>query len=295
MGTSAQNKVSPNNSVTPDITIEIGAGKLPKPHRIVGEVKVNLPKDQAYWRESADQLKKYDDDLSGWDNPGSVIHDLAFITHELRTYAFNSYLEKLRADADITFDRNLAILHSNRDSQAETFITIKKDHGAFSNKEIDQYFANGGGVKLEHVVQETSQMKFCDYDPPRVYTMNIIWDHVLKNSYDATQAQRLGRNKAPTITVSIEDVRRKLARFAPEGDPNGIKREWVKEALAGFVELRVAKRISAEEGKYEIKFKVHKEANWILETIREKGAELAKKPSMKLDEFGDGEDDAATR
>jgi hypothetical protein len=61
MTTSAANRGSPDNDVTPDCVLQFG-----RTHGLVAEAKLGLPKDSGGWDKDIAQLEKYDDDLSGW-------------------------------------------------------------------------------------------------------------------------------------------------------------------------------------------------------------------------------------
>ena len=56
---------------------------------------MNLPKEKTYWMDTAEQLKKYDDDLLGWVHTNLKKHDILFTTMEPRIYAFMNYIKEL--------------------------------------------------------------------------------------------------------------------------------------------------------------------------------------------------------
>jgi hypothetical protein len=87
------------------------------------------------------------------------------------------------------------------------------------------------------------------------------------------------------IDVTVDQVREKLMRFSPETNDNCVEREWVKDALDGFVEIGIANLTDSEEGKYEIRFRPHPGKDWIFERINEIRAGVAPAPSVTLDEF----------
>jgi hypothetical protein len=62
--TSASNRVSKNNEVTPDLTGQT------ETMSIIGEVKKGFPDNQEYWDDDIKQLEKYDDVLTGWPSRG---------------------------------------------------------------------------------------------------------------------------------------------------------------------------------------------------------------------------------
>lgn len=284
MRTSSTNSISPNTKVTPDLIIEVPTNRNSDSYHAVNEIKVTLPRDETYWIEDAKQLKKYDDDLSGWTSPNSALHDVMFTTNELLTYAFQRYLNNLFSSGKIFFTRKLSILHSTHQVQKDSFIIIKKDSGEISNRILDDKLSNGVAVPELKIIKEISQMKFYDSDPPIVYTMMVIWDHVLKNFLNQSQLRDLKGNKIIPITVTIEEIREKLSRFAPDPSNSCIRKDWVREALTAFVEIEVAKYLDHVE-KFEIDFKPHKGSNWIFDSINKKKLKEEIKAKTTLDKY----------
>jgi hypothetical protein len=84
MKTSPANAIQPNTVVTPDMVIEIITDKQEVEYSAVNEIKVDLPMDKKYWLDVAKQLKKYDDELSGWIINNSKQHDIFFTTTPFR-------------------------------------------------------------------------------------------------------------------------------------------------------------------------------------------------------------------
>lgn len=70
MNTSPTNVIQPNTEITPDAVVqrsdELG---------YVLEAKASLPRDQDAWQSDIDQLRKYDDHLTGWWTPTELIHE----------------------------------------------------------------------------------------------------------------------------------------------------------------------------------------------------------------------------
>ena len=87
--TSDGNPISKSTEVTPDLEIEAPSNSDPARYRAVNEIKANLPKNQDYWADDINQLRKYDDELTGWSRPFPDMHDIIFTTKELRTHAYN--------------------------------------------------------------------------------------------------------------------------------------------------------------------------------------------------------------
>lgn len=285
MKTSAENKISPNTVVTPDLRIEIPKTIDSPAYFAVNEVKVNLPNNRDFWMKDANQLKKYDDELGGWESDKPKTHDVMLTTNELRTYEFEKYLAQLAKEGQLSFSRNVALLHSTPLEQTNSFILIKRDHGKISHSGLNERLSQGIAVKRLHIIKEISQMKFCDHDPPVIYTMMIIWDHVVKTYLTLEQLRTLRGNITLLLDVNVEDVRKKLGHFAFENKMELIQAKWVKDALDGMVEIGIAKVLNASADLYQIKFRRRDEhdVEWLIKLVKESTAPAKKAES--LDKF----------
>lgn len=273
--TSSKNAIQPNTEVTPDIVIEVNNTSGKEDYRAVNEITVNLPKDENYWIKKAEQLKKYDDELIGWENESTNQHDILFTTNAARTFAFNNYIKKLSPDKQLVIERNLSILQSIPMEQKESFIFIKKEYGEIGSPLLDDKLSNGVAVAKYNIVRTIDQMKFYDSMPPIVYTMVIIWNHILKTFLGLSELRQLEGNKIVPIPVTVEEVRSRLSRYAPESNTTCIRKSWVKDALLGFVEVGLAKVISEKDEKFEIRFRKHRGEilEWLLKLVKEPESE----------------------
>ena len=179
---------------------------------------------------------------------------LIFTTHELRTFNFNKYLQDLQSSGKAKIKHNLVILHSNRSAQVTNFMSIKKDHGTFSNPDLDALFSEGRGVPSYRIVKEMSQLKFYDWEPPVIYTMIIIWDFVLKPTLP--QHRLLRGNTSILVEMSVEQIRDALLHFAPQNNRPKIRKDWVKRALLGFEEIDVTQPVDKSKELFKISSKV---------------------------------------
>jgi hypothetical protein len=281
MKTSASNEIQPNTDVTPDVVIE--APHNSDEYHAVNEITVDMSKDDSHWLKKARQLKKYDDDLTGWDKASSKPHDIMLTTNPARTYGFNNYMSKLKSENKLEIKRPFSILQSTPMEQQNSFIFIKKEYGIISHPVLDNKLSNGLPVARYNINNEINQMKFFDSNPPIVYTMMIIWDHILKNFLDLKQIRELRGNKIVPIEVTVQKVHELLSKFAPQTNPNCIETSWVRDALSGFVEIGLAEMKSQSEGRFEVKFRTHKgkTLNWLFDRIKKPEP----KPTTTLDKF----------
>lgn len=281
--TSDRNLIQPNTEVTPDVVIEVLAGNE-RGYKAVTEIKVGLPWKQDYWLKTARQLKKYDDNLSGWEDESSGDHDIIFATRAQRTNAFAKYMHELSARGELSLDRRFCIVFSIPNEEATSFILIKKESGAVSNSKLDDKFSNGVGVPRIKIINEINQMKFYDSRPPVLYTMMIIWDHVFKTFLNVHQSREWGRHRTIEVQVTVPELLGRLSRFAPESNPTCIRQKWIREALQEFIDVGLASSLPAQEETFLIRFRKHKGEfiNWILGIIETSRGET---PPESLDPF----------
>lgn len=255
--TSTNNEISKNVEITPDLIVEVKS----KDYSALNEIKIDLPKQKSddgkdQWLDVARQLKKYDDDLSGWKFDSRKQHDIMITTHDLRTFDFNNYMKELAKNNTLKISRKLAILHSIRTFETHTFIVIKKDYGDISDTNLEKILSSGRGVAEYNILNELNQVRFYDANPPIPYTMAIIWDHILKTYLTEEQFRLLQTTNAViSVTVKAVDIRDKLRRYTLEPAENHIKQSWVDDALVGFTEIGFGKANGS--GTFEIKFKKH--------------------------------------
>jgi len=167
--------------------------------------------------------------------------------------------------------------------RASSFIVLKKDDGTLSNAKLEDKLANGEAVNEYNIINHTNQMKFVDSNPPIIYTMMIIWDHIFKTFLTIDQHRQLRGNKTIEINVTPTVIHERLNRFAPETNPTCIQRSWVENALIGFTEIGLAEP-SKTMGEFIIKFRVNrgKTLDWLFQKIDE---HKVKVQETKLDNF----------
>lgn len=285
MTTSANNQIHPTTDVTPDMVIEVYPPEGLGEYSAIGEVKSQLPKDQEQWFSYAQQLKKYDDDLKGWNNHYSATHDLLFTTNPLRTRDFSEYMSLLQKSGTIVLTRKLCIVDSSSMDQAKSFVLFKKESGSLSNATLDNMLTGGKAIDRNHIVRQLSQMKFCDHHPPTLYTMAVIWDFLIKTFISLEQRRRLIGNTVLRVQVTIWEIHRRLSHFAPNGNGASIKPSWIQDALEGFVEVEIARKLPGQ-GLYEFKLRSHdgEFINWISSLVSQIRSERESR-TTSLDDF----------
>ena len=240
--TSVNNEVAQQREVTPDIV-----GCSPD-FVVVGEIKKSLPREQQYWFDVLQQLKKYDDNLNAKSNNFNTgDHDIVLIIHHTLSRAFKKFFENQK---NFIFKRNFVIVEFGFSPNLEEKIFLRTEYGTFKNKKLQSMLENGLPIPVNRVVDELSQLKFIDNEPPVVYTMEVIWLHAL-GPRSPLKRYRVGGQKFE-IEVSVDDLHSTLNRFfAPKGTDLP-RRAWIRSALDKFTEIGLAVRKTANT--YTIKY-----------------------------------------
>jgi len=200
--TSTNNKISPDTDVTPDLVFEEKNNS--DGYKAVNEIKAWFPKDKKYWYDIAEQLKKYDDNLTNWEFGNNSNHDIMLTTDPQFTNKFKDYVAQLGLEEKIKIDRNLIIMESFRKERAFHSIFVRKHSGNINNTILNKQFTDGVDVPMHNVVNDLEKIKFYDSKPPDVYTMLIMWDHIF-SKYIVSRKKRedLNQNKIVEIELKV--------------------------------------------------------------------------------------------
>jgi len=264
---------SQERKITPDLVAEIGD------YSLVAEIKKSLPRDEEQWDKVSEQISKYDKVLLGWSgNPKP--HDLFLLCNQTVSYRAASYFQQLAETGKLVLSHNFCVLAFNRNSQRLTFMFLKKENGIISHKKLDERLTEGIPVPLELVLPQLSAVKFYDADPDVVYTMAVLWDHVLSRLTTKEKLRDSKGRKVVTIEVSVDHLLQELRTyFAPPSNREIVQRRWVKDAMEAFVKIGLADRIPEERDRYDVSFRK------IETTIEFFAKKLYGEPQFKLEEY----------
>jgi hypothetical protein len=244
MITSDKNLVSPNTEVTPDIVGQI------KDYGLISEVK----RSTEYLDKYLEQIRKYDDCLTGWPSKKERKHDIAFLIHILHSQNFIDFLKLKILSGELQLTRKLSIIDYTRSSERQEFFIIKKAHGEISHVGLDEALTRGKGVSAEKIISEFATIKFYDSEPPVLLTMVILWEKIFNTLPDSAEF-RTARGGRISIKANIEELFRLCKEFfAPkESDVEIPKKSWIRRAMEKFVKIGVAKQLDA--GIYQIYYR----------------------------------------
>lgn len=267
--TSTENKISPDTYVTPDIVSknsELG---------IVTEVKKSVPNDISYWYKIMDQLKKYDDKLSGWINENDVIdHDIVLLTTQERSYRLLKYIDDEIKRDNFIINRSISVIEFSRIYGFQICYNIKKVYGTISDNSLDGKLDECIPVPLNFLTNDISRIKFYDSEPHVVYTMSIIWnEYISKKPTDEERRECAKNNKTISIDVNLDDVHNEIkAKTGPIQEEclqcEIPKKKWIKKALDKYVEIGYGEKI--DNNNYSIKFRHHPNMKDIIEHFAKK-------------------------
>ena len=86
--------------------------------------------------------------------------------------------------------------------------------------------------------------------------MAILWDFIFSKGKDEEEYINFPINKPIPIRVNTTDAWNEVKqKFAPPENPGVIVRDWIKEALDKFVEIKLARRLDEKGNNYEVFFR----------------------------------------
>jgi hypothetical protein len=104
---------------------------------------------------------------------------------------------------------------------------------------------------------EAETIEFYDARPPNIYTMEIMWNFLFGLLTPIEDYSKKTANSTLHLDVNVDTLWQEMkSRFAvPPCSSDIIKRDWIKDALERFVELKLATRKNDNYDNYEIYFR----------------------------------------
>lgn len=257
MNTSINNRISPENEITPDLIVQ-----LDNNYGIVSESKKSFPQNRELWIGNFKQLHKYDDDLKGWKTANELISksDIVLLTHYKIKVDISDYLIEQISNESLYFNRNFTAISFHRTLEANTFLSFEKFYGDLYDTVLNERFRRIVSIPLKIIIP-LSKIKFYDDKPELPYIMEILWNKIFSQYPKMEEFMESGGIKIMTIEVNVDDLTQKLReQFSDyfEGDsrqPQIPKTKWVKEAMDMLVKLNYAKKDETSEKKYIVRYK----------------------------------------
>jgi len=254
MDTSKNNKITPENTITPDIIIQRS-----KDYGFVVEVKKTLPKNQSYWAQYIDQLLKYDDHLLGWWTGNEKIneHNTVLLVHQYLFAKVEKYIKEKFKEMDIDLLQPFSIVEFSRSPERKFYIFIRCSNiYPINNIEISEEIINGIPVPFETVLLYFGNLRFYDVKPETEYVMSILWLDIFNEKrinvdYDKSKKYYPIKVDANELTIQLQKLYGSLGNNHRKGEFP--KKKWIREALDALVIINYAEYL--DNGIYIIKYR----------------------------------------
>lgn len=252
MTTSANNLVAPNIEVTPDAVIQVS-----EETGYVVEAKYSMPRDSQHWVDDANQILKYDDDLTGWwtGTERILVYNNVMLVHWSRSVQFVEFLQEWMAINQVKFTPTTAIVEFTKADNAKEFYNLRLLWGRVTDTELAQILKYGKMIPIEKVVGTYGSKKFYDSEPKVVeFTMAIIWQDYLNERADRTlHNKKLG---GIPVYVNINELTIELQRLfgQPSSSPRDVEfphKTWIQTAMDEFVNIKLARRLENDPNGYD--------------------------------------------
>ncbi|HEX3071469.1 MAG TPA: hypothetical protein VHX14_23085 [Thermoanaerobaculia bacterium] len=172
MTTSKANVVTSSGTVTPDIVAQKSES-----YGVVAEVKRSLPSDRTKWAAHVGQIRKYDDDLTGWwtSDARMATSDTTLLLHQTRSRAFISVLDdegKKNAEA---VGPHTSVVEFNRSDERQVSYFFRLEWGDVRDADLSGRLKEGVAVPIDKVIRTFANVKFYDADPPLPSLLALLW------------------------------------------------------------------------------------------------------------------------
>lgn len=232
METSTSNVVQPSHEVTPDLVVQRGMH-----YGMAVEAKKSLPTDQQRWRRVAEQLRKYDDDLSGWwTQSGRIDSDAVLLIDQARSRAFKVFLDEQGRSDPTLVGPHSALVEFSRSDYANPFLFFRLEWGTIREATVAGKLENGVNVPVDAIKRSLPAVKFCDARPPVELLLQILWTDVFLNR--SISLERDERLRAKVIDVEVGELAETLqqafgsgALFQDDRSVEFPRKGWLIEAM----------------------------------------------------------------
>lgn len=242
MTTSSANRVSPNAEITPDCITQKESD-----YGIVAEAKKQISRATEQWDAHVAQLRKYDDQLTGWWTESQQIakSDAALLIHQSRGRAFTQFLQSKKDEDPLNVGEHTSVIEFNRSDEGQSYIFFRLEWGVVNDRELAEKLQPGVQVPVEKVLRSFPNILFYDAPPPIEDLMTMLWMDWLFSRFDPALVDPASGTAALTVTVSeiTSDLQQAYGSKALEVDQRSAefpRSRWVREALDAFVGLEMA-------------------------------------------------------
>jgi len=257
MTTSEANVVTPSGTVTPDIVAQKSDS-----YGVVAEVKRSLPSDRTKWSSHVGQIRKYDDDLTGWwtSDRRMAISDTTLLLHQTRSRAFVNVLDDERKQNAEVVGPHTSVVEFNRSDERQVNYFFRLEWGDVRDADLSGRLREGVAVPIDKVIRTFANVKFYDADPPLHSLLAFLWiDYfgplVAAVAYDENL-------KAFPIDVSsaaiADELQRAYGSQLLEKDERSVEfpsAKVIRRALDALVTMKLAMSLPAGTSEYRVLYR----------------------------------------
>lgn len=253
MHTSANNRVSPNNVVTPDLVLQCD-----EKWGIIGEAKMSFSRSATYREQHLIPVMKYDDKLAGWYTADENIsgHDLVLIVNNLNAVEVREHIEKLIKAKKMQFNCPFALISFYRADEKNTFMVLGCEMGAITDAKKQAKLHHRVKVKIDHINKnpQLTSVEMYDHQPPIPLMMRFIEDAVVQ-TLTPTESLSLRDGRQVRKEYSIDELRELIGEvFSLQVDchrtPMIPAKQWIVDAMEVLVLLGWAERLGETGGRF---------------------------------------------
>lgn len=257
MTASAQNRVSPDQEVTPDLVAQKSGD-----YGIVAEGKKSLPRDQTRWERYVEQLLKYDDELTGWWTQDGTIPqaDTVMLVHQSRSRVFCRFLEQKQSEDPHCVGEHSSVVEFNSSDETASYYFFRLEHGTIRDEELAARLQDGIPIPLDKVLQSFPNLKYYDSKPPLAFILKELWMETFPAMLEGAEYDE--KYAATKVAASVEEVTEELQKAHGSDtlskDSRSVEfpsQSWVREAFEKLVQLKMALPPSEPGDPYQILFK----------------------------------------
>lgn len=285
MTTSKENVVAPASTITPDIVAQKSES-----YGVVAEVKRSLPADRTKWPAHVGQIRKYDDNLTGWWTDGERIaaSDTTLLLHQTRSRAFISVLEDERKKDARAVGSRTSVIEFNRSDERQVNYFFRLEWGEVRDADLAGRLKEGVAVPIDKVIRTFANVKFYDADPPIHSLLALLWiDYFAPLAAGVAYDENL---KAFPINVSAgaiaDELQRAYGSQLLEKDDRSVAFPSVKvvrKALEALVAIKLAMALPTGTAEFRVLYRLFKDDillrfAWMLNTPAEKVTEQTSLP-----------------
>lgn len=261
MTTSADNYISPNSDITPDLV----AQKSPE-YGIVAEAKKTLSQNQSHWIRHIRQLRKYDDDLGGWwTETGKITHsNSVMLIHQSRGRPFVRLLQHQKEVEPDLVGPNTCVIEFNHSGETVAYYFFRLEFGSFHDNELRKRLEDGVNIPLDGIRMSFPNIQFYDAKPPMPLLLSCLWNDFFSPMIEDVEYDE--KTKSRKMEFAISEVTEELQKaFGSKGLAQDQRSgefpryRWVKEAFERLVRYKLAVPSSGEDDKYTVHYKTFRD------------------------------------